>query len=236
MADEELREQARLLVLAAYGDPDAMPSLERLTVALSRLDAEVETLARCRAAASTAPGVDEVERACAALRSAADAQADAEHTAGALSADRIQFLETSLEFHDRHGTQPCPVCAMGTLDDEWVARARAALAAERDAASALRVARSETHRARRALIALVDAVDAPPAEDVGLSAMSAARVAHQSFSTLSTDDDTGLADRVARGLPELRAAYDALLQAAAPRLEVAIEAQKWLQALASTER
>ena len=74
----------------------------------SRLDAEVETLARCQAAALTAPDVAEVERACAALRSATIAQADAERAADALSADRVQFLETSLEFHDRHGTRRAP--------------------------------------------------------------------------------------------------------------------------------
>jgi hypothetical protein len=139
-----------------------------------------------------------------------------------------------LEFHDRHGTQPCPVCAKGTLDDEWVARARAALAAEQEAASALRVARSGAHRARQALTTLVREVDAPPAEDAGLTEIVAARVAYQSFSALPVDDDIALADRVARDLPELRTAYDALREAAAPKLAIAHEAQKWLQALAPT--
>ncbi|MGH6911031.1 MAG: hypothetical protein ACREEG_12660 [Phenylobacterium sp.] len=229
--DDELSDQARLVVLAAWRN---LPAGDPLTVAMSRLDAEVQTLARQQAAALTAPDVDDVERACAALRSAAGAQADAERAADALSADRVQFLETSLEFHDRHGTQPCPVCAKGTLDDEWVARARAALAAEQEAASALRVARSGAHRARQALTTLVREVDPPPAEDAGLTEIVAARVAYQSFSTLPVDDDTALVDRVARDLPELRTAYDALREAAAPKLAIAHEAQKWLQALAPT--
>jgi hypothetical protein len=178
-------------------------------------------LLKHQAAALTAPDVGTVQNACAALRSAAAAQIEAESTADALSADRVQFLETSLEFHDRHGTQPCPVCANGTLDDEWVTRARAALAAEQDSASALRVARSGAHRARQALIALIRAVDAPPAEDAGLTAAAAARAAHQSISALSADDDLALADRIERELPELLSAYDALGEAATSALEIA---------------
>lgn len=180
-----------------------------------------QALLKHQAAALTAPDVGEIQNACAALRSAAAAQVEAESAADALSADRIQFLETSLEFHDRHDTQPCPVCATGTLDDEWVTRARAALAAERDAASALRVARSGAHRARQALIALIRAVDAPPAEDAGLTVAAAARAAHQSISALSADDDLALADRIERELPVLRSAYDALGEAAASALEIA---------------
>lgn len=158
----------------------------------------------------TVPGTDEVGRACAALRSAAGTRTDAERTVDGLAADRVQFLETSLEFHDRHGTQPCPVCAEGILDDAWVSRARAALAAERDAAGDLRAARSGAHRARQTVVALVRGVDGPPAEAAGLTAGEAAHVAYESFSALPVDDDIALADHVERTLPELRAAYDAL--------------------------
>jgi hypothetical protein len=226
-ADDDLSEDARSVVLEAWRD---LPAEAPLTLAMARLDAEVETLARHQAAASTAPAVDAVEEACAALLSAANAQAAAERSADALSADRVQFLETSLEFHDRHGTQPCPVCAKTTLDDEWVVLARAALAAEQDAASALRVARSGAHRARSALTALIRAVEAPSPEDAGLAEIVAARNAHASFATLSADDDSALADRVARELPDLRTAYDALLEASTHRLGVAREAQTWLRA------
>jgi hypothetical protein len=164
--------------------------------------------------------------------SAASGQAAAERVADALSADRIQFLETSLEFRDRHGTQPCPVCDASALDDAWVGRARAAMAQEKDAASALRVARSAAHRARQALTALVRAVQAPPAEDTGLPEIVAARVAHQSFTTLPTDDDTTLADHVAGTLGEISAAYGALGTAASTELAATREARAWLQGLA----
>ena len=190
-----------------------------------------------QAAALMTPGIDEVERAAAALRTATGAQADAERTADALAADRVQFLETSLEFHDRHGTQPCPVCAEGTLDDAWVVRARAALAAEQEAASSLRVARSATHRARQTLVALVRGVPAPPAEDAGLTTIAAAREAYETFSALPLDDDVALADHVASDLPDLAAAYDALRREAADLIDVrddawqpvAVELAVWLQ-------
>ena len=227
-ADDDLGARARLVVSVAWND---LPADAPLTAATERVDAQAELLERHQAAAKTAPAADDVERACAAMRSAASGQADAERVADALSADRIQFLETSLEFRDRHGTQPCPVCAASALDDEWVGRARTALAAEKDAASALRVARSAAHRARQALTALVRAVQAPPAEDAGLAEIVAARVAHQSFTTVPTDDDGALADHVARALPELAAAYDALGTAAAAELAATHEAQAWLQGL-----
>jgi hypothetical protein len=225
-ADDDLGARARLVVSAAWDD---LPADAPLTAATERVDAQVELLERLHAAASTAPNADDVERSCAAMRSAASGQVDAERVADALSADRIQFLETSLEFHARHGTQPCPVCAASALDDEWVGRARTALAAEKDAASALRVARSAAHRARQALSALVRAVQAPPADDAGLPEIVAARVAHQTFTTLPTDDDGALADHVAGGLPELAAAYDALGAAAATELAATREARTWLQ-------
>ncbi|MBJ7336696.1 hypothetical protein [Mycolicibacterium sp.] len=230
MPDDNLSEQARLIVLAAYGDPHQIPSRERLTAATDRLDAAVGALTK--ATALTAPDAAEVERACAALSSAATARADAEGAADALAGDRVQFLETSLEFRDRHGTQPCPVCAEGTLDDAWVARARAALTAEQDAASALRMARSAAHRARQALVALAREIDTPPAENAELTTIAAARLAYEAFSALPVDDDPALAEHVASTLPDLRTAYQALRAEAGSTLEAAHEAQTWLRALA----
>ena len=213
--DGNLSEQARRVVLAAWKD---LPASAPLTAAMSRLG-EAELLAHEEAAALAAPDVDEIERACAALRLAAVAQADAERTADALSADRIQFLETGLEFHDRHGAQPCPVCAKGTLDDGWVVQARAALAAELDAASALRVARSAAHRARQALTALVREVHPS--------------VALQAFSVLPVDDDRVLAEHVQLAIPGLRKTYEALQEEAAARSAAIREAQEWLRALSA---
>ncbi|TPG34223.1 hypothetical protein [Mycolicibacterium hodleri] len=186
MADDNLSEQARLV------------------------DVKVEELAQV--VELVLPNAAQFEKACAALRSAARVRADAEGAADALAADRVQFLETSLEFRDRHGTQPCPVCAEGSLDDTWAERARAALAAEQQTMGALRAARSGAHRARQALVGLVRAVDVPPPDDVGLASAARARIAHAAFSMVPVDDDTAIADHVERALPELRTAYTALRQ------------------------
>ena len=234
MADDNLSEQARLIVLAAYGDPAETPTRERLTAAANQLDAAVDTPAWHRAAALTTPVADEAERACTALRSAAGVRADAERTVDALAADRVQFLETSLEFHGRHGTQPCPVCAEGTLDEAWVGRARAALAAEQDAATGLRVARSGAHRARQTLVALVRAVEPPPDGDAELTTIAAARAGYDAFSALPVDDDAALADHVRQALPGLVAAYDALREEATAKLAAAREARDWVRTFAPT--
>ena len=58
--DDALSEPARQAIAAACRDAP-------LTVALGRLDAEVDTLTRHRAAAATAPDAVEIESACAAL-------------------------------------------------------------------------------------------------------------------------------------------------------------------------
>jgi hypothetical protein len=75
-------------------------------------------------------------------------------------------------------------------------------------------------------------VRAPPAEDAGVSAVVEARTAHQRFTALPADGDDALAEHVAEALPELRAAYVALGQAAAAELETARQAQTWLRARA----
>jgi hypothetical protein len=234
---DALREQLR-----ASCDPRAEAALALLSAAEPDLDALAEVgdqaapAAWREAAALAAPDVDEIERACTALRLAAVVRTDEQRRGDVLGADRVQFLETSLEFRDRHGPQPCPVCAEGVLDDAWVKRARAALAAEQQAAGALRAARSGAHRARQTLAGLVRAVAAPPAGDLGLSTAAAARVAHQGFSTIPFDDDSAVADHVERTLPELVTAYAALRQEAVETLAtsedawrpVAAELSKWV--------
>ena len=98
----------------------------------------------------------------------------------ALAVDRGRLLETGLEFHERHGTQSCPVCGQGTLDEDWAQRARAALQQEQAAARALGEARSAARRARNAVRELVDAVAEPPAAGEELTTLAAAREAYTS--------------------------------------------------------
>ncbi|WP_232002909.1 AAA family ATPase [Mycobacterium sp. 1245801.1] len=74
----------------------------------------------------TAPSAEDAEIKCTALRSAAQALQREVRRADALAADRAQLLESTLEFHDQHGDQLCPVCGQGTLDQGWALAARAA--------------------------------------------------------------------------------------------------------------
>lgn len=233
LAEHDDPRAAAVLALIAKTKPD----LEAVAPLITQSAESTAPHAWRQAAALTVPAVDDVEQACAALRTAAAEQVKAERSADALASDRVQFLETSLEFHDRHGTQPCPVCAQGSLDDEWVVRARAALADELGAAGALRTARSAAHRARQTLTALIRTVSAPPSEDAELTTVASARDAYQTFSTPPIDDDTALADHVELALSDLRITYDALQREAAGRIDqrddawhpVAVEVASWLQ-------
>lgn len=209
------RAEAALALLAAEPDLDGLAELVH----------QPAPAAWHEAAVLIVPDVDEFESACGALRLAAMARTDSQRRGDVLAADRMQFLETSLEFRDRHGTQPCPVCAEASLDDAWVERAQAALRAERQSATELRAARSSAHRARRNLLELIRAVSAPPAEDLALATVAAARAAHHEFSTFPVDDDDAIADHVERTLPVLLAAYAALRREAADSL-AALE-ERW---------
>ncbi len=134
----------------------------------------------------------------------------------ALAADRAKLLEHGLTFHEQHGTQQCPVCGQGTLDDNWAVAARAALEQEQSAAQALTAARAATQQARSALVAVVRAVAPPPLAEAGLTTVVAAREAYEKFSKLPTDTDHALADHAAATLAPLQAAYKALRQEAPP--------------------
>jgi energy-coupling factor transporter ATP-binding protein EcfA2 len=186
------------------------PDLDRIRPLVTQSAASSAPVAWRHASGLTTPAAEEAGQACAALRAAAAEQAEAERTADALAADRVQLLETGLLFHERHGSQPCQVCLQGTLEDGWARRARIALAKELDAAQALRSARSNSHRARQALASLTRAVQPPPAEDVDLSTIAAARLAYQAFSALPSDDDVALADHVETALLDVEAAYEEL--------------------------
>lgn len=197
-----------------------------------------------QAAAVTVPDGDAVSQACTALRNAAAALAEAELTADALAADRVAVLETGLLFHQKHGTQPCPVCMEGTLDDDWAERARVAMATEKEAAQSLTTARSGSYRARQALVAIVKGVPAPPAEDAELTTVAAARLAHQALSAHPVDDDAALADHVEAATPDVATTYEALRQEAAGLISgrddawnpLAIELADWLKKAEAAEQ
>lgn len=190
-----------------------------------------------RAERLTTPSADEVALTCDALRSAADNEREEAERADALAADRGRILELSLEFHDHHGDQKCPVCGHGHLTADWAVAARAALEQDQLAAQALTAARAATKQARLALVRVVHDVDAPPVADAELATLPAARSAYEAFTTLPADGQRALADHVQQTLPPLREAYAALQQEAAALIKdredawspVALELAEWLR-------
>jgi DNA repair exonuclease SbcCD ATPase subunit len=231
----ELKKAADALkpLLGSHEDPRAVVALAQVKKSKPDLDA-VRPLIIGGAANVTAtweharqltqPSAEEVEPKCAALRSAAHAEQREVKRVDALAADRAQLLESSLEFHDQHGDQRCPVCGQGTLDENWALAARSALERDQSALSDLTAARAETQQARSAVVAMVRSVARPPRADAELGALEAARAAYNDFAELPVGDDLALVEHVDATLPALRAAYAVLAQEASELIQARADA------------
>lgn len=232
-------------ILATHDDPRAATALAQVKKTKPDLDAVRPLITGAapdvpstwqQARQLTVPSAEDAEPKCTALRSAAQAAQQEVRRVEALAVDRAQLLESSLEFHDRHGDQRCPVCGQGTLDHEWAWAARAALERDQSALRDLTAARAETEQARSAVVAMVRTVARPPLTDADLGGLAAARAAYERFAELPIGDDLALADHVEATLPPLRAAYAALAQEASDLLQaredawspVASELAAWL--------
>jgi DNA repair exonuclease SbcCD ATPase subunit len=167
-----------------------------------------------RAERLSTPDPDEMALKCVALRSAAANEKEEAERSDALAADRGKLLAMSLDFHEDHGDQKCPVCGTGTLDGNWAVAARAALEQDQEAVQALTAARAATAQARSAVMAAVRDVPAPPLADAELTTLQAARSAYEAFTKLPVDGEITLADHVADTLRPLRDAYSAVRQQA----------------------
>lgn len=262
--------------LENHDDPRAVPAAAQVKKTKPSLDVvrplvtegtgSAVSSACVRAERLTTPTADDVAFKCEALRSAAASEAEETERSDALAADRGRLLEMSLDFHEEHGDQKCPVCGRGTLDDNWAVAARAALEQEQIAAQSLKAARAATAQARSAVHALIREIPAPPLSDPELSTLGAARTAYEALTKHPTND--ALADHVeTTTFAALQQAYAALRQEATElikaredawspialelaewvrkaeraveaesKMAVATEAQKWLQANASELR
>lgn len=183
------------------------------------------------------PSAEDVELKLAVLRSAAQAERQEALRADIVAADRARLLESSLEFHEQHGDQSCPVCGQGSLDENWAVAARAALERAESAARDLTAARAESRQARSAVVTMARNVLRPPLSDAELSGLDAARTLYDDFAELPVDDDLALAEHVMTTLPPLRAAYADLAQEATALIQaredlwspVALKLAEWLQ-------
>lgn len=183
------------------------------------------------------PTAEDAELKLAVLRSAAQAERQEALHADTVAADRARLLESSLEFHEHHGDQSCPVCGQGSLDENWAFAARAALERAESAARDLTAARAESRQARSAVVTMARNVLRPPLSDAELSGLAAARSMYDDFAELPVDDDLALVEHVTTKLPPLRAAYADLAQEATALIQaredlwspVALKLAEWLQ-------
>lgn len=140
------------------------PDLAAVRPLITESDATSVPAAWREAERLAVPGADDVAAACEALRSAKATESSEIERSDTLAADRGKLLELSLAFHDQHGEQRCPVCGEGTLDGHWASAAREALHKDQRAVQALTSARAEVQRARSALVTLVRSVPQPPVD------------------------------------------------------------------------
>lgn len=207
---------ARALTLLAKRAPD-LDALEELATGTAVRPSG--DLIRLRALAQLrVPERAEVEQLVAALREAVEEVT----RVGTVPVDRLErhtaLLREALDFHRRHGDGTCPVCGVGTLDEQWRTRVAATLEGEDERLRRLRQARrllTDLALAVRRLIESVPEITAP--EHLGLTALAAARAAWSRWSQ-PPQDDAALADHLdatwaelERTLTELRAEATAVL-------------------------
>lgn len=204
--------------LEALDDSRAIDALQQLRKHKHDLDlisgiaagtgaAATDLLALRELTTLAAPGEDTVRAVARSLRDAVGALAEHSGTAIALAGQTAALLRQAIDLRHEHGTQPCPVCGHGVLDEGWLATAitRAAEAETRmqkltDARAAAVKARADAHR-------LVSSV--PRLPNVELTTLAAARTARDVWTDVP-DGDLGLAEHIERHHTDLLTAFDEL--------------------------
>jgi hypothetical protein len=178
---------------------------------------EIELLRRLES--TQAPDVDGVSRVVERLRSASAAFADLAGSNAERSRQRADLLEQALRFHHQHHVTDCPVCGTReALGKTWAASTADEVKGLRKEAAACQAA---TEAARSALREAQRHLTAPPsslaeAKDLGLSRLAAARRLWLDWSGgREIDDPRALADRMEKGVLDLAAAVQALVEEAA---------------------
>ncbi|MET8832909.1 AAA family ATPase [Micromonospora sp. NPDC004540] len=128
-----------------------------------------EAVLLCRQlVAMQVPDADEVTRLAGQLREAA-AQAR-RHDGGRSRASlrSAELLRLAVEHHDDQGDGPCPVCAIGRLDDDWRISAAESLAELRDRTLAAQAAASRLTALLQRAHYLIDDLDVPTGDADGV--------------------------------------------------------------------
>lgn len=136
----------------------------------------------------TPPSMADVERCAARLRTAAEALRRAEQDMAALTSERVDLLNSALEYHSRAGDAECPVCGDGRLDADWADRARTSVAEGERSVTEYRAAVAELKSARAdadSLAAQLQPAQAVPS--VALATLGAYNTAAERAQSVPTD-------------------------------------------------
>lgn len=211
-ADDERAERACALVSARNLDSAALRAL-----ATGTAPEEDGTGARLRMVMQlSVPGRETTGPAAMRLTAAVGAVAREGERATASLERRADVVRAALTVHSHDGDMPCPVCAVGTLDEARAARLREELERSDNELRSLHGARRELDAARahaRSLLAPVPFALTTPLPD-GLESLRL--VARETWSSWSEapEDDLRLADHIAGGAGPLLAALTALRSSA----------------------
>ena len=243
-----------LAALAACDDERARESLDALSGRsrnLDRVELALEGLVEVgnpegdlttlRALATlTEPPAERIELVRASLANASELGNALRGTDSERARDLQELLELALAAHEHRGSEPCPVCGEGTLDEVWQRRAEASVAQLRREAAQAEAARRATRDAFRGLREVVSS--APPvlarATGVGIDAGRAL----EAWAVLSDVPEdvalTSAAEHLANTYPPLTSALASLRERAEAELgrredvwrPVAAQLRDWVRA------
>jgi recombinational DNA repair ATPase RecF len=134
------------------------------------------------------PQVDDIESCAAQLRAAAERLRRSEQGMAALTAERVDLLNSALEYHSRAGDADCPVCGDGRLDSAWADRARTSVVEGERSVTEYRAAAAAAKSARADAEALCGVLQsAPVVPSVALATLDAYNTAAERARSLPGD-------------------------------------------------
>ena len=164
------------------------------------------------------PQVADIESCAARLRAAAEALRRSEQGLAALTAERVDLLNSALEYHSRAGDADCPVCGNGRLDADWAEHARASVAEGEQSVADYRAAVGGVKAARTDADELAGRLQpAPVVPGVPLATLDAYNTAAERARSLPVDHQK-CASRLETALLDAVGAAEALRDEAATAL------------------
>jgi predicted ATPase len=234
-------DRARALLAALGRDDWGLEGAERIVARAEGDGAQDRELALLKqVAALPCPETAQIDGVIQALRDAAKALKATAGTLASRSKDLAEVLDRALQFHDRYGDGPCPVCGRpSALDPAWHDHQKDEVRRLRDAAREATVAQAaaETARRRAADLPVPRADTLRKAKDVGLDPEEALARLEAWQARLAASDLDELAADVQRTVDPLRAALTALKTKAASEVQrredawrpLALQIAGWLE-------